>query len=55
MLLCKNRISRALHLELLLVPINLVPTFQALLSGEKKADVKQTPMYKLDQESEEDG
>lgn len=48
-------ISRALNLELMLVPISLVPTFQALLSGDKKGDVKQTPMYKLNQENGEDG
>jgi len=46
-------ISRALNLELMLVPIHLVPTIQALLSREKKKDVKQTPMYTLDQENEE--
>lgn len=48
-------ISRALNLELMLVPIGLVSTFQALLSGEKEGDLKQTPMYTLEQEGDENG
>lgn len=46
-------ISRALSLELMLIPINLVPTIQALLTNDGKGNTKQTPMYTLDQENED--
>ena len=47
-------LSRTLHLELMLVPRTLVPTFQALLRGSKKGSEKQTPKYQLDPEEEEE-
>ncbi len=47
-------ISRALELELMLVPRNLVPTFQAILRGDKKTTQKQIPLYHLEPEEEED-
>ena len=43
-------ISRALNLELMLIPIHFIPIIQSLLSNEKK---EQTPMYTLDQEDKE--
>ena len=45
-------ISRVLGLELMLVPHNLVPSFQALLDS-KLNDGHQIPMYRLDREEEE--
>jgi len=47
-------ISRALDLELMLVPRDLALTFQALLTGVKKGSQKQVPIYRLEQEEEED-
>lgn len=47
-------ISRALELELMLVPQSLVPTFQALILGAAKGRQKQIPAYRLDQEDEEE-
>lgn len=47
-------ISRTLDLELMLVPRNLVPTFQTLLQEDKKALGKQVPKYRLDQEEPEE-
>lgn len=46
-------ISRVLDRELMLVPREMVPTFQALLDS--KLDKRhQVPMYRLDQEGEEE-
>lgn len=47
-------ISRALDLEPMLIPIHLVPIIQGLLR-DKVGDGRQTPMYTLDQEDEENG
>ena len=47
-------IARALDLELVLVPRNLVPAFQILLQqGSKKGMQEQIPAYRLDQEEED--
>lgn len=47
-------ISRALDLELMLVPRNLVPTFQALLAGFKRGSQSQVPIYHLEPEEGDD-
>lgn len=44
-------ISRALDLDLMLVPKNLVPTFNSLMRGNGN---KQIPKYQLDDEEDED-
>lgn len=47
-------ISRTLSLELMLVPRELIPTFQAILKGRiPKDSEEQIPMYQLDQMEEE--
>lgn len=43
------QLARALELELMLVPRQLVPTFQALMQKETKSIV---PMYRLEDESD---
>lgn len=49
-------ITRALDLELMFVPRNLVPAFQSLLPGStsKKTEYEQIPLYRLDQDEEND-
>ncbi len=45
-------ISRALELELMLVPRYLIPTFKALLRENIATSEEQTPLYSLEQEEE---
>lgn len=47
-------LSRSLGLEVMLIPISVVPIILSLLREEKRDDVKQTPMYTLDLEDELD-
>lgn len=47
-------IARALDLELMLVPRNLVPTFNFLILGDIKGSKKQIPKYRLDLDEEGD-
>lgn len=43
-------ISRSLELELMLVPVKLLPTFRALLKGVSSEE--QVPLYRLDEEED---
>lgn len=47
-------ISRALGLELMLIPRALVPAFEALISGAHKGSQKQVPKYRLDDQEDDD-
>lgn len=47
-------ISRTLELELMLVPRNLLPTFQAILRKGSGKSKQQQPLYSLEREGEED-
>jgi transcriptional regulator with XRE-family HTH domain len=48
------QISRALEMELMLVPNHLIPTFKSLLRGDNKTAKRQIPMYRLDLEEEDE-
>lgn len=43
-------LSRALGLDLMLVPVPLVSAIQALIRPERLGNEEQTPMYSLDEE-----
>lgn len=43
-------ITRALDLELMLVPRPLIPTFQTLMRQDKKDGEEQIPAYRLEEE-----
>lgn len=48
------QLARVLDLELMLVPRQLVPTFQALMHrSQKGASTEVVPMYRLEEENDE--
>ncbi len=47
------QLARTLDLELMLVPSKLVPTFQALQRVKKEKALEQVPMYRLDEDEDE--
>ncbi len=46
-------LSRALEMELMLVPRQLIPTFQSFIRGVNKETKESVPLYQLDDDNEE--